>query len=187
MRTQKRKVVLFIWLCVVLSTFYIFLFERSWIDQALTFFLSNGTLLASITLLILGSLRGFTLLPVTLLLVAGILFVPAWPLFIIILIGIVISSLSVYYFSGYLKLDTLFDTKHRKLLEKGKQYLNNYEFPVVTLWSMMPFLPTDVICYLAGTIRMNVYKFILGVLIGEGIVCALYIWGGKSLLYSFGF
>lgn len=185
MRTQK-KIVLALWLCVVAVALYTLLFHSPWIYATLTTLLGGNTIAAYIILLLLGSLRGFTLMPATILIVVGLLFMPALPLFIVIMAGVVISAISVFYFSEYLRLDTLFNKKHKKLLEKGRDYLNTYELPVITLWSMAPFLPTDVISYLAGTLKVNVYKFILGITLGESITCALYIWGGKAALHLFG-
>ena len=180
-----RKILLYIWIFVVTSTFCLFLFREDIVRTTLSSLLSGSSPSAYILLFVLGALRGFTLLPSTLLIVAGLLFIPALPLFFIILSGIIISSLSVYYFFEYLKLDTLCNTKHRKFLDKGRVYLNKYELPVIIFWSMAPMLPTDVICYLSGTLRVNVYKFILGIVIGESILCAIYIWGGKAILEMF--
>lgn len=182
---RRKKILLLIWLIIVISALYLSLFHRIYLLETLKTLLSGSAPLAYILLFTLGVFRGFTLIPSTLLIVAGLLFIPAWPLFLIILSGIMLSSLSVYYFFEYLELETLFTKKHSHLLKKGTYFLNKYELPVITIWSMTPFLPTDVVCYLAGTLRVNIYKFLLGILIGEGIICALYIWGGKALLHTF--
>ena len=71
-----------------------------------------------------------------------------------------------------------------QIIAKGSAYLSKYELPVIVVWSMAPFLPTDVICYLAGTARVNVGKFVLGVLVGEGIICAVYIFGASVLFHA---
>ncbi len=95
-----------------------------------------------------------------------------------------VSSLSVYYFFEYLHIDSFVKEKYKPLVTKGSAYLSKYELPVIVVWSMAPFLPTDVICYLAGTARVNVGKFVLGVLVGEGIICAVYIFGASVLFHA---
>jgi hypothetical protein len=47
-------------------------------------------------------------------------------------------------------------------------------------------VPTDLICYLAGVTRMPIAVLLLGVGIGEGAICAVYIFVGDSLLQAFG-
>ena len=43
-------------------------------------------------------------------------------------------------------------------------------------WSAFPFVPTDLICYVAGTLRMNFTRFALG----ELPVISLYVWAVDS-------
>ena len=45
-----------------------------------------------------------------------------------------------------------------------------------------PLVPTDVICYVCGILRVRFWKFLIGVTLGEGAICALYIYGGDQLL-----
>ena len=44
------------------------------------------------------------------------------------------------------------------------------------------YLPTDLICYVCGTLRINFTKFIVCLLIGEGSVYALYIYAADYFL-----
>jgi uncharacterized membrane protein YdjX (TVP38/TMEM64 family) len=60
--------------------------------------------------------------------------------------------------------------------------LQRHELPVIIGWSFFPLAPTDLICYVCGGLRVNFPKFLLGVLIGEGTICAIYIFlGGEAL------
>ena len=49
-------------------------------------------------------------------------------------------------------------------------------------WSFFPLAPTDLICYVCGSLGVGVRKMLLGILIGEGTICALYIFLGRQLL-----
>lgn len=180
----NKKYILYLWIIFVVSCIVFFVFNEGLVKNI--FYNLSGRSLSYVYILIfiLGALRGFTLIPITYLIVLGLIFVPALPLFFIILSGVVISSLSVYYFFEYLHLDTMLGAAHQPFIKKTTYYMNKYEFPVLVFWSMNPILPTDVICYVAGTLRVNVYKFLAGILLGEGITCAVYIFGGKFLINS---
>ena len=98
------------------------------------------------------------------------------------LIGVIASSASVYYFSEYLNFDEYFESKHPKEIKKIKEVLTKNELLIVTLWSFTPFLPTDLICYVCGTLEVNIKKFLFGVILGEGIACGIYIFLGKEIV-----
>ena len=50
------------------------------------------------------------------------------------------------------------------------------------IWSFLLIVPTDVICYIAGILRMKYWKFIWAVAIGEGIICIILIFWGSGLI-----
>ena len=181
-----RKKLLYLWL-LFLSVSIIFVIFNPTVAKDIFEYLSTKSLVYLYGLiLILGVLRGFTLIPVTYLIILGLLFVPALPLFIIILVGVVLSSISVYFFFEYLHIDKMIGEKYHKQIDTTKYYLTKYELPVIIFWSMNPLLPSDIICYVAGTLRINIYKFVLGMILGEGLTCAVYIFGGKYILGLFG-
>ena len=135
--------------------------------------------------LLLGAFRGFALIPVTYLIILGLLFIAPLPLFILTIIGIIVSSTLIYYFSEKVHLGEFFEKKYPKQITRLKQALEKNELPIVILWSMFPFTPTDVICYVCGSLEINVKKFLSGIVIGEGITSALYIFLGKEILLYF--
>ncbi len=89
----------------------------------------------------------------------------------------------IYYFSGYLGFGDFFERQNSQKLEKIKlQMQNQHGIWLVFLWSFMPFLPTDAICYVAGTIKMNFKRFLLAMSFGELIICSIYIFFYSSLI-----
>ena len=52
---------------------------------------------------------------------------------------------------------------------------------IVMAWSAFPFVPTDVICYVAGTLRMHVGTFLCGVALGELPIVGFYVLAGGRL------
>jgi uncharacterized membrane protein YdjX (TVP38/TMEM64 family) len=43
-------------------------------------------------------------------------------------------------------------------------------------------VPTDLICYVAGTLRMRFWKYILAVAIWEWMICVILIFGGDAVI-----
>ena len=171
-----------IWLFVVVAALYLYFFERDFIEGQITRISDAPLYLRYLVFLALGCLRGFTLIPVTYLIIMGLLFLPLKPLFILTMAGVMVSSTVIYYFSEFIHLGEFFEHKYPKQITKLRSVLEKNEFPIVILWSMFPFTPTDVVCYVCGSLEVNIKKFLLGIFIGEGITCALYIFFGKEVV-----
>lgn len=185
-RRWARFVLLGLWAVVVVATLYFFFFQREAAQRALQGTMSTSLVLAGCVYLLLGCVRGFTLLPVTSLLVVGVAFFPPWPLLALTLMGIVLSSASVYWFSEALHLEEVFlKPKHVRVMERLKTLLQRHELPIIIGWSFFPLAPTDLIVYVCGVLRVNFWKCLLGVLIGEGAICAIYIFLGDHALRLF--
>ena len=184
--TSLRRLLIGIWIAGAAAAIYLYMFHREaledWLDGATaTSFAAGGALY-----LLLGCLRGFTLIPVTSLVLLGIVFFEPWPLFFLTLAGILISSTCVYYFAEALHLDEVLKEKHAPRMEQLKKLLERYGLPIVIGWSFFPLLPTDAVVYVAGVVKMRLPKVLLGVTIGEGAICALYIFLGDALVRGIG-
>src|SRR4051812_1124991 len=114
----------------------------------------------------LGAVRGFTLVPSTTLVLAALPFVPPGPLLLCTLAGIAISSASIYYFSAALRIDERVAKKHPEKIARLTNLVNRYEMPIIIGWSFFPLVPTDLICYVCGVLRVRFWKFLIGVTIG---------------------
>jgi uncharacterized membrane protein YdjX (TVP38/TMEM64 family) len=181
-RPHVRLVLGVIWASVVTAALYVFAFHRDVVQQQLHHAASFSMLAAGAAYLALGSVRGFSLVPATWLVVLGVAFFPPVPLFILTLAGIVISSATVYLFAGALHLDDVFRRTHPQRLEQLTNVLQRHELPIIIGWSFFPLAPTDLICYVCGVLRVSLPKCLIGVAIGEGAICAIYIVAGDSLL-----
>ncbi len=177
-----RKYILIVWFLCMAIILCIFLFKPDIFHTLLAHALHISPVWAYALFLILGCLRGFTLIPSTNLIILGFLFFPVTPLFILIVTGILISSASVYYFSEFLQLHEFFERKYPKRVAEVKSILEKHELPVIMVWSFLPFAPTDLICYVCGALKINFKKFLFGIFVGESIMCGIYIFGGHYLL-----
>jgi uncharacterized membrane protein YdjX (TVP38/TMEM64 family) len=171
-----------LWLIFLGGALYVYFFHADFFKNQLEQMVNTSIYFAYAFLLLLGALRGFTLIPVTYLIVLGLLFFQPLPLFIIILAGVLISSASVYYLFEFLNLDALFEKKYGKQISRARLALEKNELPIIIGWSAFPFLPTDVICYICGTLEVDIKRLLLGVFIGEGITSGVYIFFGNYFL-----
>lgn len=131
----------------------------------------------------LSVVRPITLIPSSVLIIVGTLLFPDryWFVFASSLAGIVGSAALIYYFFDFLGLATLFESKHTSRARWLEHQVRTKGFWIVVGWSAFPFVPTDLICYVAGTLRMNVGKFLVGVALGELPIVGLYVAGGVQL------
>ena len=74
-----------------------------------------------------------------------------------------------YWFAEAIHMDEFVERKYPNHIRKLKSLLQKYQLPIIIGWSFMMFLPTDLICYVCGTLRINFTKFILCLLIGVPI------------------
>ena len=135
--------------------------------------------------LVMSAMRGFSLLPSTPLVIALTLLFPAQPFAVLAvsMTGILLSSSMIYFFSEYLGFSDFFESHKPELTHKIKAKLEHpLGFVFVALWAFFPLVPTDLVCYLAGTTKMDYWKFIAAVLVGELILCSFYIFFGGAVM-----
>jgi uncharacterized membrane protein YdjX (TVP38/TMEM64 family) len=171
-----------VWLLVVGAALFVVLFHRDQIASGIQNATTVSMVAGGVVYVLLGSMRGLTLMPATTLLVMGLPFFQPLVLLTLTLLGILISSSSIYWFSEALHVEELLAVNHRQRLAQLEVALRRYELPVIIGWSFFPLLPTDLICYACGVLRIDFKKCLVGVAIGEGLICALYIFLGDQAL-----
>lgn len=181
-----RRVLTSVWLAGATAALYVYFFRREALEDFLGNAATSSAMAGGAVYLLLCCLRGFTLVPATSLVLIGLVFFDPWPLFLLTLVGGLVSSTCIYYFAEALHLDELLREKHGKYLDYLRGLLERYGLPIVIGWSFFPLTPTDAVCYLAGVIRMRLATLLVGVAIGKGAICALYIYLGDSMLRATG-
>jgi uncharacterized membrane protein YdjX (TVP38/TMEM64 family) len=135
----------------------------------------------------MSALRGFTLLPSTPLVLAGTFLYPDRPWLVLAtsMAGILISSALIYFCSEALGFSDYFESKKPQAVARIRRRLEQpFGLTFVGLWAFFPLVPTDAVCYAAGTMRMHFAKFIIAVAVGELIVCSIYVYSAGSLVRS---
>lgn len=127
-----------IWLTLVAGAVYLYLFQRNLLQARLQRFFFYSLILGGFIYLLAGCLRGFTLIPSTYLVFIGIPFFPPTPLFLLTILGILISSASIYLFSNSLHLEEYFERRHMRRVVQAKSILQRNELPVIIGWSFFP-------------------------------------------------
>ena len=127
--------------------------------------------------------RAFTLIPSTVLIIAGTLLFPNQQWFVLIssMAGVVASAALVYFFFEFLGLGELLERKHRSRVRWLKEQTRTRGFWIVLAWSAFPFVPTDVICWVAGSLRMHFGRFVAAVALGELPLVSFYVLAGSML------
>jgi uncharacterized membrane protein YdjX (TVP38/TMEM64 family) len=179
---SHRTVLLTLWLAVLAGTLYISAFHRDALQRLFLELSASPPSWAYAAYLAAGCLRGFTLVPATYLVLAGMLVLPPVSLFVLTIAGIIVSSTAVYYFAGAMQLDRFFERRYSPQVSRLRALMTRRELPIVVAWSFFPFAPTDLVCYVCGALNVNLWKCLVGVTIGEGAICAVYIFlGGQGL------
>lgn len=134
--------------------------------------------------LLISCLRGFTLLPSTPLVLAGTILFPEHPNAVLIssVFCIVLSSALIYLLSPVWQMDQHFKPQKLALIREKLNHPTGSFF--VLFWSFFPAVPTDAICYVAGTLRVRILPFLAAVAAGELIICSVYVYLGGSLFSS---
>jgi uncharacterized membrane protein YdjX (TVP38/TMEM64 family) len=180
--SQRKHVVFVVWLAVIGTALYFYFFKNDVLQAETTRLLGLPLAWRYAIILVLGCLRGFTFIPVTYLIILSLVILPPTPAYILIIAGVMVTSTCIYYFSEYLGLANYFERKYPAKIKKLKSTVSKNELPIIITWSFLPITPTDVICYVCGALEIDIRKFWLGILLGEGIMCAVYIYAGKELL-----
>lgn len=175
-KKKVRKKTFYLWLAVIGVLLTLYFLNRDWFDISfLQGFVDDHKVLVIAIYLTILTLIGLTFIPSTPFAMAGLLLFPALETFIINMIGIISSTAIVYYFTRYLGLDKWVEMKFPDKIEKTRKALSKKELPIIVGWSIFPVVPTDLIIYVASSLRISYLKCVIGVLLGEGALNALYI------------
>ncbi|WP_442266811.1 TVP38/TMEM64 family protein [Tenacibaculum sp. ZS6-P6] len=134
--------------------------------------------------ILLSLIRGFFLIPSTPFVITGVLLFPDQLLLVLIIsmVGIMLSATSLYYFADLLGFSEYLEKKYPKKVKKWESKLQSSKATYLVFgWSFFPLVPTDIICYVAGIIKMPFKYMFTGVFLGELILVTFYVYSGNML------
>lgn len=183
-----RLIVVGIWAAVIITAVAFYLSHPAEFTAAnIAGFIHKFESQILLIYLAMSAFRGFTLLPSTPLVLAGTILYPSEPWLVlgIAMIGILISSSLIYFCSDALGFARYFENKKRSAVAHIRRRLEHpFGLVFVALWAFFPLVPTDAVCYVAGSTRVHFPRFISAVFAGELILCSIYVFTGSSLLAS---
>ena len=147
-------------------------------------FLNGLGTLALIVYLLLSVTRALLMIPCTPLVLAGGVSFPEMPLLVMAIsyLGIVAGAFLVYSFPSFGGYDQYLEGKYpgKILILKDKLH-GPQAFRIVAGWAFFPLVPTDMICYVAGLVKMPFRKMATAVLVGEVPLVTLYVYAGAEI------
>ncbi len=178
------------WGAIVALSLSVYFLNPEWFaPRALRQFFNDNLAVSLFLYFVVSTLRGFTLIPSTPFVLAGVLVFPPLPLFLVNQVAVYTSSAIVYLMARQVRFDQYFHERYPRQVERLTWLLHKRELVVSSIWGFAPFVPTDMIVYVCSILRIKLWKTLLGASIGEGVICAIYIFGGSRgldlLLASF--
>ena len=182
-----RRAALGFWLAVAIGLSALYAARPELIDPAnLVSLLRRSGSFVLLGYAALSVARPVTLVPSTVLVVVGTLLFPDRPatVFCVSLAGVAASAGIIYYFFDFLGLARVFERRHAARIRWMEDQMRRRGLAIVIAWSVFPAVPTDAICYVAGTLRMPIGRFLLGVTLGKIPLVAFYVAGGTWVFGS---
>ena len=183
---MTRPVTMAIWLLALIAAMsYYLLYPQHFSPEALQHFFTRFDTYMLVVYALVSIVRGFFLIPSTPFIFAGVLLFPDHPDWVLALsvLGVGSSATLVYFFSANMGWDRFFRDKNPARLARLKERLESrHGLAFIALWSFFPAIPTDLICYVAGVVRIRYQHFILALLLGELPLIAAYVYGGSSIV-----
>ena len=171
----KRKL-LIIWISLVLILFIFYLVAPNYFNlDFLANFVKENKLMVVFLFISIITLISLTLIPSTPFVLSGLLLFSPLETFIYSIIIIILYSTITYYFARYLGLDRYFEKKYPESIRKIRKALKGKEWFIIIGWGFIPIFPTDLVIYMCSSLKIPFRKCVIGVLIGEGTLNALYI------------
>ena len=128
--------------------------------------------------------RGAFLVPSTPVVLAGGALFPdaAVAVLLVSMVGILVTAAVLYRFPGFAGYDERLAARYPEKLARLQTHLTKPQAPAfVALWAFFPVVPTDLICYAAGLVRMPFRRLMLGIVAGELPLVAAYVFVGKGI------
>lgn len=166
--------------CLVL----LMIFPDALTRDSVSDFLNGLGTMALIAYILLSLSRALLMLPCTPFVLAGGVTFPDWPLLVMAIsyAGIVAGAYLVYSFPAFGSYDEYLEKKYPEKIKLLEEKLHGrHSFWIIAGWSFFPLVPTDVICYVSGIVRLQFRKMVTAVVIGEIPLVTIYVLVGAEI------
>ncbi|NOQ70906.1 MAG: hypothetical protein GQ574_02830 [Crocinitomix sp.] len=184
--TVFKRIIYGLWIAVVLAIIGILIVNPLFFSvENLVNFIRRFETQLMVVYILISSLRGLFLIPSTPFVLAGVILFPFNPIFVICVSmgGILLTTIMLYYFSDLLGFSKTLEKKFPHKMKTWEDRLRSkHAIWIVLAWSFFPLVPTDLICYIAGIVKMPLKYLLLGVGVGELILVTCYVYLGSGII-----
>ena len=174
-----------VWLCLVALILGLLLLFPDWLTRdSISAYLAGLGSGALLVYLLMCMTRSLLMIPVTPFVLAGAVTFPDLLMLVfgISLAGIVVGAFLIYSFPALGGYDRLLEEKYpAKIALLNKNMHGNRSFWIIAGWSFFPLVPTDLICYVAGMVRLPFRKVVGPLMVGEIPLVTIYVYLGSEL------
>ena len=173
-----------VWLCLVALVLGLLMLFPDWLTRdSISAYLAGLGSGALLVYLLMCMTRSLLMIPVTPFVLAGAVTFPDLLMLVfgISLAGIVVGAFLIYSFPAFGGYDRLLEERYPAkiaLLKKNMQ--GNRSFWIIAGWSFFPLVPTDLICYVAGMVRLPFRKVVGPLMVGEIPLVTIYVYLGSE-------
>lgn len=174
-----------LWLVLVAFLGGLLLLFPEWLTrESIAGFLDSLGALALLSYLLLSLSRAILMIPCTPFVLAGGIAFPeqlalVW---LISLAGVVAGAYLVYSFPSFGSYDEYLEKKYPDKIDLlSRQIHGPWSFWIIAGWSFFPLVPTDLICYVSGIVKLRFRRLISALLFGEVPLVTAYVFLGAGI------
>ncbi|MCP4123836.1 MAG: hypothetical protein GY751_18965 [Bacteroidetes bacterium] len=184
--TAIKKAVYYLWIISVVVLGLLFVFKNQYFHpEFLSDFISRFSGQIWLIYTLVSFIRGFFLIPSTPFVILGIVMFPdqPWAVLGVSMSGVAFSATLLYFYSDNIGFSTYLEEKYPEQSNWMKEKLGGkWQFPFIYGWSIFPPVPTDLICYVTGILKIRYFVMMAGVFLGELTLNTMYVFMGQKVL-----
>ena len=173
-----------VWLCLVAVAIGFLLLFPDWLTRdSISAYLGSLGSGALLVYLLMCITRSLLMIPVTPFVLAGAITFPdlLMLVFATSMVGILVGAFLIHSFPAFGGYDRLLEESYPTKIGRLKDTMRGKRhFWIIVGWSFFPLVPTDLICYVAGMVRLPFRKVIGPLTLGEIPLVAIYVYFGSE-------
>ncbi len=188
MEGLSKKYLRIVWLTLVigvLALYYFFpgVFSYDYLEQLI----AEDLLLGSMLIFGIHIVRSFTFIPASPLIVLSVVVFPDSPWFLLLVnwLGMSLSAMMLFLLSYYLDFNQFLEKKPKTTAKITHRLNSPSGFWYIFIWSFVPVFSSDLMCFIAGSLKLRFPQFILAFSMGTIIMCGFYIYGTSIIQLQF--
>jgi uncharacterized membrane protein YdjX (TVP38/TMEM64 family) len=183
---KSGRVLTYLWVTLVTAVAVAWFAAPEWFDaDTWSARLAEFGAWAWAIFIVVSLVRGLLLIPSTPVILTGAALFPGAPgaVFLISMVGICLSAVLLYRFPGFAGYDSRLAAKYPEQLGQLRAQLTKPRAMwFVAAWAFFPAVPTDLICYAAGLVRMPLHRLMFGIILGEVPLVLAYVVLGNRVV-----